>query len=118
MDRPPQHPNQTALTVAAEAPRPGGQGPPGANLFVLSIPNTWDDSQLMEFFAPHGDVLTAKVQLDPAAGTSKGFGFVNFATREGAAAAIKATHGQSVDGRQLKVRIKRGERLRRCISPK
>jgi RNA recognition motif-containing protein len=58
---------------------------------------------LKELFAEHGEVTDAKVIVDRMSGRSRGFGFVEMANSEEAAAAIEALNGNELEGRELKV---------------
>ncbi len=53
----------------------------------------------------HGEVKSAQVITDRDTGRSRGFGFVEMATDEGAKAAIDALNGRNVDGRDLTVNV-------------
>lgn len=72
-------------------------------LFVGSL--SWDttDETLRDFFAQAGTVVSASVIRDRATNRSKGFGFVEMATEEEAAAAIEQLHEQELDGRKIVV---------------
>ncbi len=72
-------------------------------LFVgsLSWGLSWQD--LKEAFGEHGEVVYTKVITDRETGRSKGFGFVEFASVEEAAAAKEAMDGVELDGREIKV---------------
>src|SRR5262245_30708575 len=72
-------------------------------LYVGSLPYSVDDDQLKELAAEYGEVLSANVIKDKFSGQSKGFGFVEMATDEGAEAAINGLNGKEVGGRTLKV---------------
>ena len=61
------------------------------------------DDNLKELFAEHGEVADAKVIVDRMSGRSRGFGFVEMANSEEAAAAIEALNGYEAEGRELKV---------------
>jgi len=63
------------------------------------------DERLRELFAVAGGVESAAVVTDRDTGRSRGFGFVEMATAEGAAEAVKQFNGQAVDGRTLKVEL-------------
>ena len=52
----------------------GGEGPPGANIFVYNIPNSYADADLDTLFSQFGDVLSTKVFIDRATKESKNFG--------------------------------------------
>merc|ERR1712190_600458 len=84
-------------------------GPPGCNLFVFHLPDDWTDEDLLENFMPHGTVISAKVMKEQGADRSRGFGFVSYEDREGAARAVNKMQGYKILGKRLKVEIKRGE---------
>eukprot|EP00933_Yihiella_yeosuensis_P011929 TRINITY_DN11980_c0_g1_i1.p1 TRINITY_DN11980_c0_g1~~TRINITY_DN11980_c0_g1_i1.p1 ORF type:complete len:390 (+),score=115.90 TRINITY_DN11980_c0_g1_i1:110-1279(+) len=84
-------------------------GPPGCNLFVFHLPDDWIDDDLLEYFAPHGTVVSAKVMKELGTGRSRGFGFVSYEDRVSAATAIKKMQGYKVLGKRLKVEFKKGE---------
>jgi RNA recognition motif-containing protein len=67
----------------------------------LSFRVTSDD--LQAHFAQAGTVESAKIVEDRDTGRSRGFGFVEMATAEDAAAAIEQFNGQEYDGRNLVV---------------
>ena len=71
--------------------------------FIGSLPWSCDDNALYEEFAQHGEVSSAKVIMDRETGRSRGFGFVEMANEDEAQAAITATNGQQLDGRELRV---------------
>mmetsp|Transcript_47900 Transcript_47900/g.113834 ORF Transcript_47900/g.113834 Transcript_47900/m.113834 type:complete len:393 (+) Transcript_47900:61-1239(+) len=84
-------------------------GPPGCNLFVFHLPDDWTDDDLHEYFAPHGNVVSAKVMKELGTGRSRGFGFVSYEDRVSAATAIKKMQGYKILGKRLKVEFKKGE---------
>lgn len=84
-------------------------GPPGCNLFVFHLPDDWTDDDLLEYFAPHGSVVSAKVMKELGTGRSRGFGFVSYEDRVSAATAIKKMQGYKILGKRLKVEFKKGE---------
>merc|ERR1711879_888833 len=88
----------------------GDFGPPGCNLFVFHLPDDWTDDDLLEYFAPHGPVISAKVMKEVGTGRSRGFGFVSYEDRVGASTAIKKMQGYKILGKRLKVEFKKGER--------
>jgi cold-inducible RNA-binding protein len=67
----------------------------------LSFKTTGDD--LRTYFAQAGTVESASVIEDRETGRSRGFGFVEMATAEDAAAAIEQFNGKELDGRALTV---------------
>merc|ERR1712039_1092907 len=83
-------------------------GPVGANLFIYHIPNSWNDSILRQHFEHFGKIVSCRVQTDND-GRSRGFGFCSFDSPKGAAAAIAGMHGFPVEGKHLKVQLKKGD---------
>ena len=67
----------------------------------LNFRVTSDD--LREYFSQAGEVESASVVEDRETGRSRGFGFVEMATSEGAQAAIEQFHGKEFQGRALTV---------------
>lgn len=86
----------------------GKVGPVGANLFVYHIPNSWDDNILRQHFEHFGQILSCRIQKDPD-GRARGFGFVSFDSADSAASAIAGMHGFPVEGKWLKVQLKKGD---------
>lgn len=75
----------------------------GNRIYVGNLAYSVRDDNLQQAFAEFGDVTSAKVMMDRETGRSKGFGFVEMANDEMAAAAIRGMNGQSIDGRALTV---------------
>lgn len=75
----------------------------GNKLYVGNLPYSFRDDDLMQAFAPHGTVTSAKVMMERDTGRSKGFGFVEMGDDAQAQAAISAMNGQQVGGRGLVV---------------
>lgn len=71
-------------------------------LFVGNLPWSMGDADLEEVFRPHGEVQSARVINDRDTGRSRGFGFVEIETDD-VAALIRATDGQEIGGRALRV---------------
>ena len=72
-------------------------------LFVGSLSYGVTDDQLKEAFAAAGTVVSAKVIMDRETNRSKGFGFVEMASEDEAAAAIKLLDGKEINGRAVVV---------------
>eukprot|EP00397_Hematodinium_sp_SG-2012_P035187 GEMP01037822.1.p1 GENE.GEMP01037822.1~~GEMP01037822.1.p1 ORF type:complete len:308 (+),score=85.12 GEMP01037822.1:108-1031(+) len=85
-----------------------GVGPPGANLFVYHVPFTWVEAEFAQHFASFGKIVAARIFRDDL-GMSKGFGFISYDHPQCAIQAIHAMNGFMVDGKELKVSIKKGE---------
>lgn len=75
----------------------------GKKLYVGNMSYDVDNAALEQMFAAHGTVESAQVIMDRATGRSKGFGFVEMASGEEAAAAINALNGKDCGGRALTV---------------
>ena len=65
---------------------------------------SWDTKEngLREAFEEFGDIEELNIITDRDTGRSRGFGFITFATQEGAEKAL-SMNGQEVDGRTLRV---------------
>lgn len=72
-------------------------------LFVGGISFNTTDDGLKNSFSEAGTVTSATIIVDRMTGRSKGFGFVEMATDEEAAAAIQMWNGKELDGRTLTV---------------
>jgi CUG-BP- and ETR3-like factor len=85
------------------------RGPPGANLFVYNIPDTFTDSDLLSTFAAFGMVLSAHVFRDKNTQQSKGYGFVSYSQSQFAQIAISQMDGCMMGNKKLSVRVKKGD---------
>ncbi|MBQ3643808.1 MAG: RNA-binding protein [Candidatus Riflebacteria bacterium] len=72
-------------------------------LFVGNLPFSVDSAKLSEEFAKFGEVVSANIVIDKASKRSKGFGFIEFTTKEAAEAAISGMNEQEMGGRKLTV---------------
>jgi RNA recognition motif-containing protein len=72
-------------------------------LYVGNLSYNITDDDLQVNFSEAGEVTTSSVIKDKFTGQSKGFGFVEMKTEEGAAEAIKRFHGGMLDGRAIAV---------------
>ena len=75
----------------------------GKKLYVGNLPFSATDDSLRSIFEQVGQVDSAKVITDRDTGRSKGFGFVEMATDEECAEAIKKFNGTDYEGRALTV---------------
>jgi RNA recognition motif-containing protein len=73
------------------------------NLYVGNLPYDVASDQLLEMFTPFGEVVSARVITDRDSGRSKGFGFVEMGTEEGAQAAIAQLNNTQLRDRTLTV---------------
>jgi RNA recognition motif-containing protein len=72
-------------------------------LYVGNLNFRTTGEELRELFSQAGEVENATVVEDRDTGRSRGFGFVEMATQEGAAAAIEQFNGKEFGGRTLTV---------------
>mmetsp|Transcript_7956 Transcript_7956/g.12776 ORF Transcript_7956/g.12776 Transcript_7956/m.12776 type:complete len:643 (+) Transcript_7956:215-2143(+) len=70
------------------------------NIFVKNLDPEFTDERLRELFEPFGDITSAVVMRNED-GTSRGFGFVNFDSADGAKVACDKLNGMEVEGRPL-----------------
>ena len=73
------------------------------NIYVSNLSFNVQDEDLKEFFAPYGEVTSAKIINDRETGTSRGFGFVEMSDDTAAKKAIQELDGATVEGRTVKV---------------
>ena len=72
-------------------------------LYVGNLSFDTTDEGMREAFSQAGEVTSSVVMKDKMTGRSRGFGFVEMATDEGAAQAIEMLNGKELDGRTLTV---------------
>jgi RNA recognition motif-containing protein len=72
-------------------------------LYVGNLPFSVGDYDLEELFAQAGQVNSANIVSDRETGRSRGFGFVEMDTQEGADAAIQRFNGYEMAGRAMTV---------------
>lgn len=70
-------------------------------LFVAGIPFSATQDELKDLFTQAGSVASVNIIIDKFSGRSKGFGFVEMATEEEAAAAIAKLNDSDFGGRKL-----------------
>src|SRR5262249_60578859 len=76
-----------------------------SKLYVGGLSYSTTSDGLREFFAQSGNVLSATVITDRFSGQSRGFGFVEMESAEGAQSAISQLNGRELDGRRITVEI-------------
>eukprot|EP00747_Dinoflagellata_sp_TGD_P164198 gnl/TRDRNA2_/TRDRNA2_183775_c0_seq1.p1 gnl/TRDRNA2_/TRDRNA2_183775_c0~~gnl/TRDRNA2_/TRDRNA2_183775_c0_seq1.p1 ORF type:complete len:351 (+),score=78.62 gnl/TRDRNA2_/TRDRNA2_183775_c0_seq1:101-1153(+) len=79
-------------------------GPGEAACYIFHMPPEWGEADLMQLFAPFGQVASAHVQRD-ANGFSRSCGFVTYTTSDAANQACNMMNGFGVDGKFLKVSL-------------
>lgn len=73
-------------------------------LFVAGLPYDMDTRDLQEMFELYGSVVSAKVVTDRETGKSKGFGFVEFASKAEAQEAMQLLNGKTIGGKLLTIK--------------
>ena len=68
------------------------------NLYVGNLPFSTTQEDLQQMFSDFGTVVRASLVTDRETGRSKGFGFVELASKEEGNAAMSALNGQEVQG--------------------
>ena len=72
-------------------------------IFVGNLAWRASEDDLKKLFETYGEVVSVKIVTDQYTGKSKGFGFVEMGTAEGAEAAIAGLDGQQYQERPLRV---------------
>ena len=72
-------------------------------LYVGGVSYSTTEQSLSDAFSKAGEVASVAIIMDKMTGRSKGFGFVEMTTDEGAKAAIEMFNGKELDGRKLTV---------------
>lgn len=72
-------------------------------LYVGNLSYYTTESQLSDLFAAVGEVRSVTIVTDRDTGRSRGFGFVEMATEQGAREAIQQLNGKVVDEREIQV---------------
>lgn len=75
------------------------------NIFIANLDWEINSDDLMATFSSFGKVAYAHVVFDKKTKKSKGFGYVEMETADGAIAAIQALNGMEINGRKLDVKI-------------
>ena len=79
-------------------------------LYVGNLPFHATESLISERFSSCGEVRSVDLVLDRVSGQSRGFGFVEMATSEGAQKALSELNGQDFEGRALRVDVAQEKR--------
>ncbi len=80
------------------------------NLYIGNLSYKITDDDLKINFSEAGEVVSASIIKDKFSGQSRGFGFVEMKTEEGAAEAIKKFNGGTLDGKAITVNEARPKR--------
>jgi RNA recognition motif-containing protein len=72
-------------------------------IYVGNLPFSASEEELQKHFEQAGTVESVKIITDQHSGRSKGFGFVEMETEEGAKGAIDKLNGSDMGGRSISV---------------
>src|SRR5690606_17584190 len=72
-------------------------------LYVGNLPYSASEEELRSVFEEAGEIASVQIITDKFTGQSRGFGFVEMATQEGADEAIRRFNGHSMNNRNLVV---------------
>jgi len=81
-------------------------------LYVGNLPFGISEDDLRKLFTEAGEVQSVKIVTDSYSGQSRGFGFVEMASKEAAEKAISLVNGKSVMNRTLTVNEARPQKKR------
>jgi RNA recognition motif-containing protein len=73
------------------------------SIFVGNLPFRAEQEDVVELFAPFGEVLNCSLPLERDTGRKRGFAFVEMAEQESEARAIEALQGVEMMGRPLRI---------------
>lgn len=83
------------------------------NIYVAQFDLQWKDEDLKNLFAPHGDVQSAKIEMDAFTERSRGFGYVEMPDEEQAQLAINTLDKSEINGRKLMVQKAEPKEMKR-----
>ncbi|CBZ50546.1 putative RNA recognition motif-containing protein [Neospora caninum Liverpool] len=76
------------------------------NVFVFQIPLSWTEDDLHQQFSEWGTITSVRVERK-GDGRNRGYGFVCFSDAESAQRAVESMDGRVIEGKQLKVSLKK-----------
>ena len=76
-------------------------------IYVGNLNYRMTEDALRELFEPYGEVVSAKIVKDRFSGRSKGFGFVEMASKDEGETAIQKLNDSDVEGRNIRVNFAR-----------
>jgi RNA recognition motif-containing protein len=76
-------------------------------IYVGNLSYSMTEDSLQKMFEKHGEVVSAKIIMDKYSGRSKGFGFVEMASKDEGEKAIQDLNETEVEGRNIRVNFAR-----------
>ena len=76
-----------------------------AKLYIGNLDSSLAEADIREFFAPVGEPVSIRIELDRVTGQSLGFGFVEMADEDSADRAIKELNLSDFRGRRINVSV-------------
>jgi RNA recognition motif-containing protein len=76
-------------------------------IYVGNLSYRMTEDSLQKLFEKHGEVVSAKIIMDKYSGRSKGFGFVEMASKDEGEKAIQELNESEVEGRNIRVNFAR-----------
>lgn len=73
------------------------------NIYVGNLPYNSTEEALKEAFEAYGETVSVKLVKDHVTGRSRGFAFVEMASKEAGKKAVAELDGRDFNGRNLKV---------------
>ncbi|MEZ5357267.1 MAG: RNA-binding protein [Candidatus Zixiibacteriota bacterium] len=73
------------------------------NIYIGNLTYDTSEDQIRQAFEAYGTVSTVSIVTDKYTGESRGFGFVEMATKDEALTAINELNGRDMNGRNLNV---------------
>lgn len=89
--------------------RPPTEDIRGSNLYVANLPRSMTQDELTNLFANYGEIVNVKILMDSFTGLSKGCGFILFAKKAEAEAAIVGLHMSRPDGATQPITVKKAK---------
>jgi len=79
-------------------------------IYVGNLNYRMTEDSLQKMFEKYGEVVSAKIIMDKYSGRSKGFGFVEMASKEEGEKAIQELNDTEIEGRNIRVNFARPRR--------
>ena len=77
--------------------------PESDTLFVGNIPFSADEQSVRRLFGGKGEIAGVRLPTDPESGRPKGYGYVQYASMDGARTAFNELNGAELNGRPIRL---------------